>query len=155
VIAIVLAFIGACIAGVLVAAARRPGTYHVVRSIRIAAPRERVFVMIAEPDRWGTWLVPDAEARPARLEVTESNRLDRVTICAHFERPFVARNLNTFTLEPGDDATTVTWTWDASIPAYIVRLMSVVLGAERMFGGHFEAGLAKLKHAAEASGTSS
>jgi hypothetical protein len=109
-----------------------------------------VFAFISDRDCWSAWLTSDGNQRtgPARLEITEVIRPDRVTIHTEVERPF-----NAFTLAAAGDATLVTWTWDASIPAYVVKLMSLVVGAERMFGGHFEATLARLKSVIEASVT--
>jgi uncharacterized protein YndB with AHSA1/START domain len=168
---IALAVVATTIGALLAIASTRSGTYRVQRSIRIRASREIVFACIEDVERWREWLTADTAAHgkivgprvfewegdskvgKGRLEITEIASPERVIVVATFERPFVARNTNTFTLEPASDGTTVVWTWDAAIPSYVLKLMTTVVGAERIFGRHFEAGLEKLEAAASASVT--
>jgi hypothetical protein len=73
-----------------------------------------------------------------------------VRVDVDWKRPFVASNVNLFRLEPhGDDATRVTWTLDGE-NIFVLKAMSLFVGAERLMGPHLEGSLAALKRIAEA-----
>jgi hypothetical protein len=73
---------------------------------------------------------------------------NKVTIKLDFLKPFEAHNTAEFTLEPQAEGTKVVWAMFG--PArYINKVMNVIVGMDKMVGPDFEAGLAKLKVAAE------
>jgi hypothetical protein len=82
-----------------------------------------------------------------RMEIVEASR-QRVSVRVDWRRPFVATNVNDFTLAPSGDATLVTWTLDGE-NIYVLKLMTLFVGADRLMGSHLERGLAALKRACE------
>lgn len=70
-----------------------------------------------------------------------------MAVTVDFARPFVAHNINVFTLEPAAEATKVTWTFDGT-NVYMMKVMSVFMNMDHLMGQHFEDGLANLKAAA-------
>ena len=65
-----------------------------------------------------------------------------------FVKPFAARNINEFTLEPAGDSTNVTWDFTGAY-VYVLKVMTVFVSVDRMMGRHFETGLENLKCVAE------
>lgn len=171
-IAIVLVVV---IAGVLGFAATRPDTFHVERTARIQARPEAILAFIQDFRRWGGWSPWErmdpamkrtysgaAQGRGAvyewdggrnvgagRMEITEASP-SRIVIALDFVRPFAGHNGATFTLTPVGDATQVTWAMDGR-NAYMAKVIHLFVNMDRMVGGHFESGLARLKTASEAS----
>jgi uncharacterized protein YndB with AHSA1/START domain len=162
------------VAVVLIIAARKPDTLRIERSIEIQASRERIFALIDDFHNWNKWAPQDREdpsirrtfngpasgvgaesewtsegrAGTGRMSITESVRPERLVVDVHFAKPFVAHNVNTFTLEPEGASTKVTWTMQGT-NVYMLKLMSVLVDMDRMMGEHFESGLRDLKAAAE------
>jgi hypothetical protein len=159
---------------VLVLAAREPDHFRVQRSASIAAPPDRIFPLIDDFHRWGTWSPyehkdPDmkrtysgaASGRGAvyewagnssvgsgRMEIVESSAPSKVAIKLDFLKPFEGHNVATFTMEPAGGATNVTWVMDGPTP-FVGKIMHVFINMDRMVGTDFEAGLTNLKTAAE------
>ncbi len=169
-VAVVLVFV----AVVLILAARKPATFRIERSIEIQARPERIFALIDNFHNWSQWAPQDREdpsiqrsfsgpasglgaesewtskgrAGAGRMSVAEVVPPERVVIDVHFVKPFVAHNVNTFTLEPVGSVTRVTWSMQGT-NVYMLKLMSVLVDMDRMMGEHFESGLRDLKAAAE------
>ena len=170
-IAIVVAVL---IAGVLIFAATKPDTFRVQRSTSIKAPPDRIFAILNDFQKWGSWS-PFEKKDPAmkrtfgattsgkgavyawegnkdigqgRMEITESVPPSRVTIKLDFVKPFEAHNIVTFTLEPKGDTTNVTWAMQGPTP-YFAKVFQVFVSMDSMVGKDFEAGLATLKAVAE------
>ncbi len=170
-ILIILAVLAAL---VLIFAATRPNTFHVERSIRIAAPPERVFALINDLHNWSRWAPQDREdptmtrsfsgaesgvgavcdwsakgsAGKGRMEIVESVPSSKVAVKVDFIKPLAAHNVNQFVLTPDGSGTSVTWSMSGS-NLYIMKVMSVVTNMDKMMGKHFEDGLANLKGVAE------
>jgi len=166
--------IGAVIAAVLIIAATKPDTLRIERSIEIQAPPEKIFALIDDFHKWSQWAPQDREdpsirrtfsgpvggvgaesewtskgrAGAGRMSIVESVPCDRTVIDVHFIKPFVAHNVNTFTLQPDGSSTKVTWTMQGT-NVYMLKLMSILVDMDRMMGEHFESGLRDLKAAAE------
>ena len=83
-----------------------------------------------------------------RMEIAESVPSSRVAIKLDFVKPFEARNLVVFALEPRDGATIVTWSMQGDTP-YFSKVICLFLDMDSMVGKDFEAGLASMKAAAE------
>ena len=82
-----------------------------------------------------------------RMEIMDVQP-NKVTIKLDFLKPFEAHNTAEFTLEPQTEGTKVVWAMFG--PAhYMNKVMNVIVGMDKMVGPDFEAGLAKLKTAAE------
>jgi hypothetical protein len=173
VVLIILGIIVLAVAGLLAVAASRPDRFRVVRSIAIAAPAERIVPLIDDFRRWSEWS-PWEGKDPAmkrsfegpaagvgavygwdgnkqvgrgRMEVVES-KPDAVKIKLDFVTPFEAHNMAEFQVSPGPGGSTLTWSMQGPSPL-MMRVMGLFMNMDTMIGRDFEAGLAKLKAAAE------
>jgi hypothetical protein len=167
-----LASILVAITVVLIVAATRSARFRVERSLTIAAASARVLTFLEDLRKWPSWSAerqdPTAtrtyndvalgvgascewdsrgSAGKGRMEIVEASA-HRVTVRVDWRRPFVASSVNHFALAPRGDATHVTWTLDGE-NIYILKLMTLFLGADRLMGSHLERGLAALKRACE------
>jgi len=166
--AIVIVVIVLC---VLAIAATKPARFAIQRAIVVQAKPERVFALINDLHRWPEWSADskedasvtrrysgapigkgaicawDGSSGKVRLEILESSP-SLIRLQADWTKPFVARNINIFTLEPQGDATRVTWSLDGE-NVFMLRVMTVFVSVDRLMGSHFESGLANLKAAAE------
>ncbi len=164
----------AAIAALLIFAATRPDTFRVERTARIQAPAEKIFPLIDDFHRWGTWspyekLDPEmkrtfggsasgkgatyawdskGKAGAGRMEIVESSPSSKIAINLDFTSPMEGHNLAEFTLQPQGDATMVTWSMQGKSP-YVAKLMGIFFNMDQMIGKDFEAGLANLKTTTE------
>jgi hypothetical protein len=162
------------VAAFLAYAASRPDSFRVERSAAINAPAECIFPLIANLKSMNTWnpfVEPDPAIKLAysgpdsgkgaantwsgnnkvgegRIEVTDAAPSSRVTMKLEMLKPMKARNVVEFSLQPGGNATTVTWAMSGRRP-FMVKLMSVFIDCDGMVGKEFEKGLGKLKAIAE------
>lgn len=150
-------------------------TYTVERSVTVQADAERVFEQIVDFRKWPAWspwedLDPNLQrtysgsvegvgsvyewsgnrkAGAGRMEITDATRPTRVVIDLQFLKPFKSHTTTVFTLEPqSGGGTRVTWTMTGA-RSVAVRLMSVFTSMDKMVGGDFERGLARLRTVAE------
>jgi len=163
--------------GIPVFAATKPDTISIQRAAEIKAPPERIFALIADFHHWKDWAPQDrmdstmqrsyggpssglgafsewkskGNAGRGRMEIVEAQAPLKLTVRVDFTKPFQARNINQFTLEPVGGMTRVSWAMRGTSP-YVVKLMSVFFDMERIMGRHFEAGLQSLKALAEQQG---
>jgi hypothetical protein len=155
-----------------------PG-FRLERSTRIKAPAATVFPFINDFHRWIDWspyevLDPDmkrtyeGEAQgvgavygwvgnkkvgSGRMEILQSQEPSKVVIKLDFFSPFEGHNTAEFTLAPEGDGTRVTWAMygpEMCANPIMKFFMGLFFNFEKVVGGQFEAGLAKLKAAAEA-----
>lgn len=162
------------LAGILILAATKPDTFQVKRVAAIKAPPEKIFPLINDFSRWGSWspyekkdpsmkrtISGQASGRGAvyewegdgnvgkgRMEITESSPASRVSINLDFVKPFRTHNVVDFTLVPQGDTTSVTWDMHGPAP-FVSKVMQVFFSMDRMVGKDFEAGLADMKAVAE------
>ena len=162
------------IAAVLILAATKPDTFQVQRAATIKAPPEKIFVLIDDFQRWGTWspwekkdpgmkrtFSPTTSGKGAsyawegnkdvgqgRMEIVESVPPSTLAINLDFVKPFAGHNRVDFVLVPTGDATNVTWTIRGDTP-YFAKIIHVFLDMDKMIGKDFESGLASMKAAAE------
>ena len=163
------------IVSVLTAAAARPDTFRVERSIAINAPAAKIFDLIDDFHRWNEWspyedLDPemkrtfgdtpsgvgatyawegDGKVGAGRMEIRESVPPSHIAIQLDFTRPFKSSNIAEFTLTPHGEATEVTWAMHGP-SSYISRLMGLFFNLDKTVGEGFETGLANMKEAVEA-----
>lgn len=161
-------------AAILGFAATRPDSFRVERSVVIAAPADRIYPLLADFRRFGEWSpwehrdprmkrhfsgAPQGEGAvyawegnddvgEGRMEIVQATSPSMVSMRLDFVRPVEARHGADFTLVPQGDATQVTWAMHGDNP-YLSKLMQVFVSMDRIVGGDFEAGLAKLKQVAE------
>jgi uncharacterized protein YndB with AHSA1/START domain len=161
-------------AAVLLFAASKPDTFAIMRSIVIDAPPGQIFELINNFHNWPKWAPQDKEdptmkrtlsgaasgvgaasewigsgsTGAGQMTITESQQLQKISVQVDWTKPFAARNLNEFVLQPAGSSTKVTWSMTGP-NLYPMKLMSVFMNMDRAMGKHFEAGLANLKQAAE------
>jgi uncharacterized protein YndB with AHSA1/START domain len=166
--------LAAGIAIILAVATTKPDTFRVQRMASINAPPEKVFALVNDLDRWQAWspyekkdpAMKRSRSGPAagkgavyawegngevgkgRMVIADASPPSRVTIDLEFEKPFEARNVVVFTMEPKGDATDVTWAMQGPAPL-ISKILQVFCDMDAMVGTDFEAGLANLKKLAE------
>lgn len=171
---IVVALLVLAIGAVLVYAATKPDTFRVQRSTSIKAPPEKIFALINDFRHWAAWSPyehkdptmkrtysgaesgkgaiyewdGDKNVGAGRIEIADTSPPNKITIKLDMIKPFEAHNIVEFTLEPNGDTTTVTWAMNGRVP-YLAKIVHVFFNVDRMVGNDFEAGLFKLKAAAE------
>ena len=159
---------------VLTMAAIKPDEFRIQRSAAIKAPPEKIFPFINDFKQWGAWspyekLDPamkriygdktagkgatygwegDGNVGSGSMEILNAPAPSQVTIKLDFMKPFEAHNTADFTLMPGTDGTTVTWAMFGPVP-YKFKIVHLFMNMDKMVGGQFAEGLAKLKAAAE------
>jgi uncharacterized protein YndB with AHSA1/START domain len=174
IIGIVLGVGVIAVVGILAYAATKSDDFQVQRSISINAGPDKIFPLINNMRGMNTWN-PFSEADPnikitysgpesgkgARydwsgngsvgeggIEITDVAPPSRVMLKLDMRKPIEGHNTVVFTLEPKGGptggATTVTWAMSGERP-YIGKVMDVLFNMDRMVGGKFEEGLAKLK----------
>jgi uncharacterized protein YndB with AHSA1/START domain len=174
IVLIVVVLVVVAVGGVLAYAATKPDTFRVQRSTAIKAPPEAIFPHLNDLRAFTSWSPyegkdpamkrtfggaekgkgasyawdGDKNVGQGRMEIADSVPPSRVTLKLDFTRPFEAHNMVDFTLEPGADATKVTWAMHGPVP-YMAKVMHVRFDVDRMVGNDFEVGLANLKALAE------
>lgn len=160
---------------VLAYAATRPDTFRVERQARIQAPADKIFPLINDFHNWTEWSPYETvdpamqrsyagmtsgkgavyewsgtgKAGAGRMEISDASPPSRVEIDLAFTRPFQARNIAAFTLEPDGDATRVSWSMDGATP-FLGKVIGLFIDMDKMIGRDFETGLANLKAVTEA-----
>jgi hypothetical protein len=174
----ILLVVAAIIAVVLIVAACQGNTFHIERSVVIAAPPAEIFPQLNElrkVNAWSPWLAMDPAAKitydgPAagvggtsawvgnhnigegRQTIVESRPNERVLIKLEFLRPMAGLATADFTLHPQGGGTTVTWGMDGS-KNFVSKIFCLFMNQDKMIGGQFEKGLATLKTRVESPAT--
>jgi uncharacterized protein YndB with AHSA1/START domain len=174
IIAIIAVVLAIAIAIVLILAAAKPDTFSVQRGTAMKAPPEKIFSLINDFHRWGTWS-PWESKDPAmqrsfsgaesgtgavyawdgnknvgsgRMEILDVAAPSKIVIKLDFFKPFEGHNTAEFTMLPQGDTTSVTWVMHG--PArFISKVMQVFMNLDQMIGRNFEAGLANIKRLTE------
>jgi len=171
---ILILIVLAALALVLIYAARKPNTFRMFRTTKITAPPEIIYAVLCDFHKWSAWspfekLDPamkrtfegadsgkgavyawdgNKKAGAGRMEITDVDPPNRLTLALDFTRPFKSNNTVEFTLLREGESTTVTWAMQAPLP-YISKIMHVFIDLDKMVGKDFEAGLATLKSLCE------
>lgn len=156
--------------------ATRPASFRIQRSIRIAAPREKLFAYVSDLhnfDAWSPWSPLDPAMRKThsgaargvgasyewqgnnkvghgRMEIVEAVAPERVLIKLDFLKPFEAHNMAEYLLAERDGETEFTWAMYGP-NNFLSKVMGLFFSMDRMVGAQFEQGLAALKAVAERS----
>jgi len=158
---------------VLVYAATRPDTIQVERSVDIKAAPEKIFPFINDFRQWNEWTPynkdpamkktysgsasgkgamyawdGNKDVGKGEIAITGSEQNSRIALELHMIEPFEGRNSVMFTLSKAGDSTRVTWSLVGK-QNFMSKFMGLIFNMDRMIGGDFEAGLAKLKAVAE------
>lgn len=175
ILAIVGGVLGVAVVGLLGAASMQPDVSHVERSIVLAATPQDAFPYINNFDNWQRWN-PWAEMDPTEKVTFSENRsgkdawtewdgnddvgAGRMTIVnsvenefveedLHFTRPFEAHTQVKLALTAEGENTKLTWTYDGKNDL-MGKVMCLFMDMDKMLGGDFDRGLAKLKPLVEA-----
>jgi len=162
------------VAVVLLYAATRPDTFRIQRSVKVAAPPDKVFPLINDFHNWHAWS-PWEKKDPAmkkthsgasqgkgavlewdgnkdvgtgRMEALESIPSAKIVIKLDFLKPFEAHNTAEFTVSAAGNVTDVTWAMYGPQP-YMMKVMGLLCSMDKMVGKDFETGLANLKQLVE------
>ncbi|MDJ0701463.1 MAG: SRPBCC family protein [Woeseiaceae bacterium] len=165
---IVLLVVAFLIGGLLL-----PSEQYVERSAVVAADQSEVFSLVSDYrqfNRWSPWAARDPDTKyeytgPATgvgsamswrsedpnvgngmQEIVEIQPDTMVKSKLTFEG-FDAPSYATFTLEPIDTGTRVTWSFDANLDTMLGRYMGLMM--DKWVGADYEQGLARLKELAE------
>ncbi len=169
---IVIALV-ALLAIILIYAATRPDTIHVERSTNIKAAPEKIFPLINDFRLWDEWTPynkdpamkktysgsasgkgsmyawdGNKDVGQGEISITDSTPPHEIALDLHMIKPFEGRNSVVFTLSKSGDSTQVTWSLVGK-QNYIAKIMGLMFNMDKMVGGDFEVGLAKLKVVAE------
>ena len=153
----------------------RPATFHIERSITMAAPPENAFAQVNDFHAWPAWspwekLDPQMkktfEGPPAgvgakyawagndevgegQMTMEKSEKPSTIGIKLEFIKPFAATNATTFTFAPAAGGSKVTWAMDGE-NNFMSKAASLFMDMDKMIGADFDKGLAAMKAAAEA-----
>jgi polyketide cyclase/dehydrase/lipid transport protein len=177
-ISTILIVIAVAVAAVLAYAATKPNTFLVRRSASIAAPLEKIFPMVDDLRAQSAWSPFEKDPNmkrthsgaprgkgavyewdgnrqvgAGRIAITDSVPPAKVVLLLEMSRPFKAHNTVEFTLDrigagTNVTGTKVTWAMQGRQP-YMAKVMGLFVDCDKMCGGLFEEGLAKLKALAE------
>ena len=153
--------------------------FRVERSILIEAPAGAAYGLVEDFHRWSQWSpyegldpalrrtfegpergvgavygwVGNNKVGNGRMEIVQAEPGRRLLIKLDFYKPFEAHNTAEFTFVPEGEATRVTWAMygpEMCGNSLMKFVMGLFFNMDKMVGGQFEQGLAKLKAAAEA-----
>ncbi len=152
----------------------QPTDFRVARSETINAPAGDVFPHVNDlrkMNEWSPWLEADPQVKqiydgPAqgtgaiytwngnnkvgegRMTIVDSKPNDSIRIKLDFIRPFKSISDVEFTFKAQGDQTVVTWIMNSK-RVFMTKLFSLIMNMDKMIGGNFEKGLAKLKKIVE------
>jgi Polyketide cyclase / dehydrase and lipid transport len=170
----ILIAIAVLVVGFLVMAAMQPNDFRITRSLAMTAAAADVFPHVNDFHKWDAWS-PWAKLDPAmkqtfagapagagaiyswdgnkqvgsgRMTILDSLPSERVRIKLEFMRPFACTHTAEFTFKPEGDLTLVTWSMFGT-KTFMFKAFGLIMSMDKMLGGEFEKGLAKMKVAAE------
>jgi uncharacterized protein YndB with AHSA1/START domain len=173
-IAVIAAVMVLAIAVILILAATKPDRFSVQRATTVKAPAEKIFPLINDFRRWGSWSPYEhkdpvmkrsfsgaASGKGAvyawdgnknvgsgRMEILDATAPAKIVIKLDFFTPFEGHNTAEFTMLPQGDGTNLTWLMHGPAP-FMAKIMHVFMNIDRMVGKDFEIGLANLKRLTE------
>jgi uncharacterized protein YndB with AHSA1/START domain len=170
----VLIGIGVAIVLFLIFVATRPATFHIERSITVAAPPDRPFAQVNDLHAWAAWSpyekkdpnmqrtfdgAPsgtgagyawkgDQNVGEGRMTIVQSEPPSQIVIKLEFTKPFTATNTATFTFAPVAGGTRVTWAMDGT-NNFVAKALHLFMNMDKMVGDDFQRGLVALKTVSE------
>ena len=155
--------------------AMRPSDFRITRTATISAPPPAVFGQVNDFHKWEAWSpwtkldpamkttyegapagtgaiyawVGNSQVGEGRMTIMESRPSELVRIRLEFSRPFTATNTAEFTFRPEGDQTAVLWSMTGKYN-FITKAVGLFMNMDKMVGGQFEEGLARMKSVVEA-----
>lgn len=171
----ILAVLAVALVGLVGFASTKPDTYHVERSVSLAATPADAFPFVNDFTKWATWNPfrhgdPDMKTETSENPVgvgawtswkgnsqvgegkmTITGAMPDAQVIEHidFLAPMPGQGTATFKMEAEGEGTKFTWAMDGDMNL-ISKVMDLVVGMEGMIGPQFEDGLAELKPLVEA-----
>ena len=172
---IVAGVIGAIVAIVLVLAAMKPAEFRVERSLEMHALPASVHRFVNDFAQWThwspwegidpnmrrtysgaaagvgahyAWASDNQKAGEGKMTITESSP-EKIAFTIEFIKPIKATNQASFTFRGEGTKTSVTWTMDGR-NNLAGKVFALLMNMDKLVGGDFEKGLAKLRALAEA-----
>src|SRR5687767_2628127 len=160
----VLIAIVVVLAALVVVISLRPGSFHIERSVEIAAPAEVPFAIVNDLHQWSAWSPwekldpnmkrtfegPEAgvgasyhwdsqsdDVGEGKMTISESTPNQKIGIKLDFLRPWEATQQVTFDFAPAGDKTRVTWGMDGD-SSFMTKAMDLFVGMDSMVGPDFE-----------------
>ena len=163
------------VVAVLSIAATRPATFHVERSLSMAAQPDAVFAVLDDFHRfheWSPWQkldptmkvtfdgpptgvgasyswIGNKDAGEGRMTILSATPSSSLTQKLEFIKPFEETCAVRFTIAPEGEGSRVTWAIDGN-NNYMSKVMCLFVSMDTMMGKDFESGLVNLKQVAEA-----
>jgi hypothetical protein len=161
--------------GFLLIAAMQANDFRITRSLAMSAAPADVFPHVNDFHNWHAWS-PWAKLDPAmkqtfegapagagaiyswdgnnqvgtgRMTIIDSVPSELVRIKLEFMRPFACTHTAEFPFKPEGNQTVVTWSMFGT-KTFLFKAFGLIMSMDKMLGGQFEQGLAKMKVAAEA-----
>ena len=170
----ILIALAVIVIGFVLIVATRPSEYRVARTVTISAPAPAVFAQVNDFHNWAAWnpwatldpgMKQTYEGAPAgtgaiytwagnrqvgegRMTLTESRPSDLIRIRLEFLKPLAAISTAEFTFKPEGKQTVVTWSM-VGRNNFMAKAVHLVMNIDRMIGGNFEQGLARMKAVVE------
>jgi hypothetical protein len=169
----ILIGIGVALALLVVVILMQPATFHVERSVDMAASPEAAFAQVNDFHAWRGWSpwekldpslkraydgapsgvgakyawVGNKQVGEGRMTIEKSDP-SAVVIKLEFLKPFAASNTATFTFAKTPTGNKTTWAMDGN-NNFISKAFHLVMDMDKMIGPDFERGLSAMKTAAE------
>jgi hypothetical protein len=160
----------------VVIVALQTSEFHVARSTTISAPPAAVFVQVNDFHKWEAWnpwgkidpamkqtyegalagsgaiytWAGNNEVGEGRMAIIESRPSELIRVKLEFFKPFAATNTAVFTFKPEANQTVVTWSMFGK-KNFMAKAIHLFMNMDKMIGGQFEKGLAKMKSVVEPS----
>ena len=170
----ILIGVAAALALLVIVILMQPATFHIERSIDMAAPPEAAFAQVNDFHAWSAWSpwekldpsmkrsydgapagvgakyawVGNKQVGEGRMTIEQSEPA-RVVIKLEFLKPFAATNTATFTFVKTPEGNKTTWAMDGE-KNFVAKAFHLVMNMDKMIGPDFERGLASMKAVAEA-----
>jgi len=170
-IVIALVVAGGALAAIV---ASRPAEFRVERSTTVSASPEVVFGLISDFHGWAAWspweaLDPEMKKTfggppgekgstyewqgndkvgSGRMTIVDAKPSSQIDIKLEFIKPFESQSDTTFVIAPAGDKTKVTWVMSGH-NNFVAKAMTLWMDMDKMVGGDFEKGLAKLGEKAQ------
>jgi hypothetical protein len=167
---IILIAIAVIVVLFLIIVAMQPADFRITRSAAISATPEKVFPLVnvlKSWEIWSPWAKMDPNAKhvyegPAAgiaaimrwsgnrkvgvgvMTITESRPDELLRIKLDFLKPFKVTNIAEFTFQAQGGQTLVTWSMSGE-NNFMGKVFGLIINCDKMIGGDFEKGLAKMK----------
>jgi hypothetical protein len=170
----ILIALAAIIALFVLVVALQPPTFRITRSTTISAPPSVPFALVNNFHNWTSWSpwehidpamkrsyegpeagvgagyswIGNKQVGEGRMLMIESYPHELIRIQLEFLKPFKATNTAEFTFKPERDQTVVNWSMLGD-KNFMFKAFHLFMNMDKMVGGDFEKGLAKMKEVAE------